>query len=47
LKQRDGYIAAAYRAGQALSCARVTQVGKKLGRMPAPKKPKKPKQVSK
>jgi hypothetical protein len=41
LAQRDGYVRAAYQAGQALSCARVTQIGKKLGRMPTPKMKKK------
>ena|SRR3990172_7062043 len=41
LRQRDGYIRAAYQAGQALSCARVAKIGKKLGTMPAPKKSKK------
>lgn len=41
MAQRDGYIRASFQAGQALSCARVTQIGKKLGRMPAPKTKKK------
>ena len=36
-ERRDGYIRAAYQAGQALSCARVTSIGTKLGTMPKPK----------
>lgn len=43
LAQRDGYIRAAYQAGQALSCARVAKIGKKLGHTPPPKPPKKKK----
>jgi hypothetical protein len=43
LAQRDGYIRAAFQAGQALSCARVAKIGKKLGHMPVPKAPKKAK----
>lgn len=41
MAQRDGYIRATFQAGQALSCARVTPLGKKIGAMPKPKKPKK------
>jgi len=48
-ERRDGYIRAAYQAGQALSCARVASVGTKLGTMPKPKvpKPKAPKKAKK
>ena len=40
LEQRDGYIRAAYAAGQALGCATTAAIGKKLGHMPKAKKPK-------
>ena len=43
LEQRNAYVRAAFQAGQALSCARVTKIGKKMGHMPSPKKPKKAK----
>jgi len=43
LAKRNGYIRATFQAGQALACARVAKIGAKLGTMPAPKKPKKPK----
>jgi hypothetical protein len=41
LAQRDGYIRAAFQAGQALTCARVHKINKKMGTMPVPKPKKK------